>query len=98
MVDQHVDVPAAGSPPAETALGAGTPPPSAPPANEGRTVAAWTTTAVVVLGAIVVAVGMVLATPWLAWTGGGVAILGLVVGGVLSALGYGQPHRRPTTH
>jgi len=65
-------------------------PPTAPPTNHGHTVAAWTTTWVVVAGAVVAAVGMVLALVWLFWTGIGVCVLGLVVGKVLQVLGHGQ--------
>ncbi|MGN8246240.1 HGxxPAAW family protein [Cellulomonas soli] len=65
-------------------------PPSVAPTNHGHTTAAWTTTIVVVLGAVVAAVGMVAALAWLAWSGGAVMLLGLVLGKVLQVLGYGQ--------
>ncbi|WP_449386561.1 HGxxPAAW family protein [Cellulomonas soli] len=65
-------------------------PPSAAPTNHGHTTAAWTTTIVVLLGAVLAAVGMVAALTWLAWAGGAVALLGLVLGKVLQVLGYGQ--------
>ncbi|WP_146841034.1 HGxxPAAW family protein [Cellulomonas composti] len=65
-------------------------PPSAPPTNHGRTVAAWTTTWVVVLGGLIAAGGMVAAQAWIFWVGIGVALLGLVVGKTLQVLGHGQ--------
>lgn len=65
-------------------------PPSSPPANHGKTIAAWTTTWVVVAGGVVAAIGMVLSLVWLFWVGIGLCIAGLVVGKVLSVLGYGQ--------
>ena len=65
-------------------------PPNAPPANHGRTIAAWTTTTVVVIGGRVLAVAVVMATSWLFVTGIGVVLIGLVVGKVLQILGYGQ--------
>ena len=43
-------------------------PPTAAPTNHGHTTAAWTTTIVVVLGAVVAALGLVFALAWLAWT------------------------------
>lgn len=96
MVDQHVDSPAAAV--ERTALGTPTPgvsevPPSAAPANEGRTVAAWTMVAIVLVGAVVTAVGIATGLPWLAWVGAGVIVVGLIVGGVLRSVGYGQPKR-----
>lgn len=89
MVDQHVE-PERAATPDPTILGPAGLPPGSPPANEGRTVAAWTTVAIVAIGAVVAAVGMSIVQPWLAWVGGGVVLGGLVVGGVLRTLGYGQ--------
>lgn len=65
-------------------------PPSAPPRNHGHTIAAWTTTITVLVGALVSSVAMVAALVWLVWVGLGVAVLGLVLGKVLQLLGYGQ--------
>lgn len=65
-------------------------PPTAAPTNHGHTTAAWTTTIVVVLGAVVAALGLVFALAWLAWTGAGIVLLGVVLGKVLQVLGYGQ--------
>lgn len=65
-------------------------PPSAPPTNHGRTLAAWVTTWVVVAGGVVAALGVVAAEPWIFWTGLGVVAGGLVLGKVLQVLGYGQ--------
>lgn len=69
-------------------------PPSAAPRNHGRTVAAWTTTVIVLVGAVVAALGVALAQPWLAWVGGGVIVAGLIIGKVLQVIGLGQ---KPTT-
>ena len=65
-------------------------PPSVAPRNHGRTVAAWTTTVIVLVGAVVAALGVAFAEPWLAWVGGGVIVAGLVVGKVLQVMGLGQ--------
>ena len=67
------------------------PPAGPPPANHGRTVAAWTTTWVVVAGGLIASIGLVMAATWLFWVGLGVGVLGLVVGKVLSVAGFGQP-------
>ncbi len=90
MADQPLD-----DQPSERVLGAGRTeavhlPPSAAPRNHGRTVAAWTTTAIVVLGGLIAAFGVALAQPWLAWVGGGVIVAGLVIGKVLQVMGLGQ--------
>lgn len=96
MVDQHVDAPAAavGQP-----APAGTPrapqlPVAPAPANEGKTAAAWTTVTLIVLGAIVVAVGIAAGQHWADWVGVAIILLGLVVGGIMRKAGFGQPTRR----
>lgn len=66
-------------------------PPVAPPRNHGHTVAAWVAMASVMVGATVIAVGLVVPASWLVWTGAGVIVLGLLVGGVLRKAGLGQP-------
>ena len=65
-------------------------PPTAPPTNHGRTVAAWVTTWVVVTGGVAASLGMVFSTLWVFWAGLGVCVLGMVLGKVLQVLGYGQ--------
>ena len=65
-------------------------PPSAPPSNHGHTVAAWTTTIVVVLGGLVSALAVVFSTVWLFWVGIVVMVAGGLAGKVLQVLGYGQ--------
>lgn len=91
MADQPLD-----DQPSDRMLGAGRTeavhlPPAAAPRNHGRTVAAWTTTLIVVVGAVVAGLGVALAEPWLAWVGGGVVLAGLIVGKVLQVMGLGQP-------
>ncbi|HEY3437065.1 MAG TPA: HGxxPAAW family protein [Actinotalea sp.] len=68
-------------------------PVAAPPANHGNTVASWVTVCGVLLGAIVSAVAVVAARPWLFFTGLGVVVVALIVGRVLKMLGFGQPGR-----
>lgn len=64
------------------------PPP--PPHNEGKTVAAWTLNLGVVLGAVLVAFGMVQGTSILMIAGAGVMALAIVAGVGLSFAGLGQ--------
>ncbi|MBE9404528.1 hypothetical protein M4D54_07695 [Brachybacterium sp. p3-SID1565] len=64
------------------------PPP--PPLNEGKTVAAWTLNMGVVLGAVLVAFGMVRSQPTLWIAGIVVILLAIVVGVGLSFVGLGQ--------
>ncbi|MDM7856367.1 HGxxPAAW family protein [Cellulomonas alba] len=65
-------------------------PPSAAPTNHGRTLAAWTTTWVVVAGGLVAALAVVFAVVWLFWVGLGICLLGIVLGLVLRGAGHGQ--------
>ena len=65
-------------------------PPTTPPTNHGKTVAAWTTTWAVVLGVVVAALGVAFALAWLFWVGMGVVVAGVALGKVLQVLGYGQ--------
>ncbi|MBF0689326.1 MAG: hypothetical protein IR158_16365 [Cellulomonas sp.] len=65
-------------------------PPTTPPTNHGRTVAAWTTTWGVVLGGVVAALGVALTLAWLFWVGMGIVVLALVLGKILQLLGHGQ--------
>ena len=66
-------------------------PAAAPPTNHGRTLAAWVTVSVVVLGGLVSAAAVVVARPWLFWVGIGLIVIGVVLGQVLRMLGFGQP-------
>jgi len=63
----------------------------ASPTNHGHTTAAWVTVSVVMIGAVVSAVAVVSAKPWLCWVGLAVIVVGLVVGRLLKMLGLGQP-------
>jgi hypothetical protein len=69
-------------------------PPSSPPGNHGRTRAAWATTGIVLGGALVAALGVAFAVPWVFWVGIGIVVAGAVVGKVMQVLGMGQPRRR----
>lgn len=66
-------------------------PDAAPHSNEGKTLAGWTLMYVVGLGALIVAVGMVIERMPVLIAGVGVIVLGLVASAILRALGHGQP-------
>ena len=58
--------------------------------NHGRTPAAWTTVAIMLLGSLVSAVAVLVAQPWLFFVGLGVIALGVVVGKLMSMMGLGS--------
>ena len=68
--------------------------PPAPPQNEGKTVAAWTFSALVLLGAILFALGMVTGQSVLLLVGIGAVVLAIVVGFILRTAGFGQKVKR----
>lgn len=76
--------------PVEAAATSNILPPRVPDPQQGHSIAAWTTVLVVLLGSTFGAVGLVFGMHWLAWTGLGVAVLGVVVGKTLQAMGFGQ--------
>ena len=65
--------------------------PDVGPDNHGRTTAGWVTTAGLVVATLLAALGIALPVAALTWAGVGVAVVALLAGGVLRALGYGQP-------
>ncbi|SDS56209.1 HGxxPAAW family protein [Paraoerskovia marina] len=69
-------------------------PPTVPPDNHGHTTASWTSMIGIMLGSLITAVGLVVATPWLSWVGLAVVLIAVVVGGVMRAMGYGQAPAR----
>ena len=62
-------------------------------ANHGRTVAAWVTNVGIALAALIAAIGVATAAWTLVWVGSIVAVVSLIAGAVLKALGHGQPRR-----
>jgi hypothetical protein len=65
-------------------------PQAVPPTNHGHTVAAWVTMLGILLGAVIAAIGVLMALPWLFWVGIAVVVLANVVGLVLRNMGFGQ--------
>lgn len=59
--------------------------------NEGRTLAGWVTNGLIVLAALVAAIGLMIPALWLMWVGGAIVVVALAVGATLRALGHGQP-------
>ena len=65
--------------------------PDPAPENHGKTLAGWVTNGLIVLGALVAAIGLMIPLLSLVWVGAGVVVVALAVGATLRALGYGQP-------
>lgn len=61
--------------------------------NHGRTRAGWVTTSGLVVATLLGSLGLSLVVPTLMWAGIVVAVLSLVAGIALRALGHGQPLR-----
>lgn len=70
------------------------PPP--PPHNEGKTVAAWTLNLGTVLGAVLIALGMVMSLTPVIYVGIVVIALSIIAGIALSLAGHGKK-RAPAT-
>jgi peptidoglycan/LPS O-acetylase OafA/YrhL len=67
--------------------------PPAPPHNEGKTVAAWSTTVATVLGAIIAGVGLTQTSVPMVAVGAAVVVLGFIIAIVLRVAGLGQKRR-----
>jgi hypothetical protein len=72
-----------------TGAAAGTQQVAAQHGAHGQSVASWTAVGVIMLGALIMAIAVIIATPWLFVVGGVVVVLGAVAGKVLSAMGFG---------
>jgi hypothetical protein len=71
------------------AAAAGTQQVAAQHGAHGQSVASWTAVAVIMLGALIMAISVIIGTPWLFVVGVVVVVLGAVAGKVLSAMGFG---------
>jgi hypothetical protein len=58
--------------------------------EEGNTPAAWTTVAIIILGAVVSGSGLIADSPVVVFAGFGVIILGAIVGKVMQMMGLGK--------
>ncbi|MDE0573191.1 hypothetical protein ON058_07170 [Demequina sp. B12] len=59
--------------------------------NHGRTTAAWVTNVGLIIAALLVSFGIAIPVWALVWVGVGIAVVALVAGAALRALGHGQP-------
>lgn len=78
-------------------------PPRAAPTNHGKTSAAWVTTYVIILGGVLCTFGAIFQSMILIVGGAVVLVLGMVVGRIMQAMGFGQrgeagsqPHKSPS--
>ncbi|WP_430866858.1 HGxxPAAW family protein [Demequina aurantiaca] len=65
--------------------------PDIAPHNHGRTRAAWVTNGSIVFGFLLASIGLAILFAPLMWIGGVIIVVGMIAGGVLRALGHGQP-------
>jgi hypothetical protein len=59
----------------------------------GQSIASWTCVSIIMLGALVMAVAVILTSVWLFVVGAVVVVLGAISGKVLSAMGFGVSGR-----
>lgn len=74
-------------------MGTALPPKELPQENHGHTVASWVAMIIIMIAGVVSLGGFIFDINWLAWVGLPIAVLGLIIGGVLRVLGYGQPRK-----
>jgi hypothetical protein len=63
------------------------------PYGHGHSVAAWTATALVCLGSLIMSVAVIIATVWIFVVGAVVAVLSVPASMLLTAMGLGSQHR-----
>ncbi|TFC96981.1 MULTISPECIES: DUF6704 family protein [Cryobacterium] len=57
--------------------------------GEGHSIAAWTAVTIMLLAITIGTVAFFLVIPWLVWASAGLLVVGLLVGWILSKVGYG---------
>lgn len=57
--------------------------------NHGQTPAAWTAVIIIMIAFFLGTFAVVIAQPWLFWVSVGLIVVGVVVGQVMSMMGYG---------
>lgn len=65
--------------------------------SHGNTPAAWTACIIIMVAFLVGGIGLITKQPTVFWVGVALAIVGVVVGYVMSLMGYGQPRNEPHT-
>ena len=59
--------------------------------HHGKTPAAWTSTIIASIGAVIATIGFFMNINWVVvWVGLGLMVAAVIVGGVMVKLGYGQ--------
>ena len=61
--------------------------------NHGQSPAAWTAVGIIMVGALVMAIAVVIGSVWLFVVGAVIALIGGISGRVLSAMGFGKSGR-----
>ena len=64
--------------------------------NHGQTPAAWTAVTIIMVTFAIGCLGVVLALPWLVVLGAVGIVVGIIVGKVMSMMGYGAAQEEPT--
>ncbi|WP_237202632.1 HGxxPAAW family protein [Rothia endophytica] len=72
--------------------------PDLPHTNHGNTIASWAMLGIIIVGAIVAAVGFDIASTPIFVVGVAIMLIGLVAGLVLRAAGYGQGGKHTKYH
>lgn len=57
--------------------------------NHGQTPAAWTAVTIIIFAFFLGTFAVIIAQPWLFWVSVGLIVVGVVVGQVMSMMGYG---------
>lgn len=65
--------------------------------NHGQTPAAWTAVTIIMVAFAVGCLGVVFAQPWIVVLGAVGIVAGIIVGKVMSMMGYGAPQEEPTS-
>ncbi|MFZ0325460.1 MAG: HGxxPAAW family protein [Actinomycetes bacterium] len=61
--------------------------------HHGNTPAAWTAVTIIMIAFLVGTLGAVIPSATVFWTGVALVLVGIVVGYVMSLMGYGQPRQ-----
>lgn len=65
--------------------------------NHGQTPAAWTAVIIIIFAFFLGTFAVIIAQPWLFWVSVGLIVVGLVVGQVMSMMGYGAKREDDTS-
>jgi hypothetical protein len=65
--------------------------------SHGNTPAAWTACIIIMVAFLVGGLGLIAKQPPVFWVGIALVVVGIIVGYVMSLMGYGQPRHEPHT-